>query len=586
MLRTLLALVVVLLPLLASEPVDFVDPNIGGMAHMLAPALPNVQLPHGLVRLAPITPPGVKDRYLADQVYGFRAGASLMMPSTIKGEPAPARLASVYDHDQETATPYYYSALLEDTGIRVEYTVSHSVAYYRFTFPETGDPQVFFSLAKGGMVSIAAPDAVIGSEETPRSAGRVYFYAWFSRPFSASHTWSHPDNLGAAVTLPARRIEARIGVSYISTEQARRNILREVPEPDFDRVRSAARAAWNRELAKIEIRGGTDAQRTIFYTALYRAMGRPNNLVEGDRYFSGADHKEHPANGRGFYPVNNLWGSYRSLHPLQLLLDPARQTDFVRSYLRVDEQSGWMQGWARPGMIGHHQAALIADLWFKGYRDFDLAKAYDGLRKLRMETTMIPWRRGPATPLDRAYQELGFVPALAPGEPETVPEVDSFERRQSVSVTLEAAYDDWCMSQLAHALNKPADEELFRKRACNWQNVFDTRTGFVRPKTANGRWIEPFNPIWSGGQGGRDYFTEMNSWIYTWHVQQDVAGLIQAMGGREPFTRPPRPTLPRAVRRLPGRAEIRLPPPVSRSDRPHRPVRPRQRTQPAHPVSL
>ncbi|MCX6623221.1 MAG: GH92 family glycosyl hydrolase [Acidobacteria bacterium] len=517
------------------EPVDYVDPNIGGIGYMLVPALPNVQLPHGLARLAPVTPTGVKDRYLADQVYGFRAGASVIMPFVGKLETEPERFAQVYDHDQETVTPYSYSALLEDSGILVEYTVSHSVAYYRFTFPERGEPRVLFSLAKNGQVKVLPPNAMEGAEETTRSGGRMYFHAEFERPFSGSRTWTEGSGTGA-VAEPGggRRVDIKIGFSYISADQARQNIAREIPHWDFDRVKSEARAIWNRELGKIEIRGGDEEQRTIFYTALYRAMGRPNNLVEGDRYYSGADQKVHPAGGHGFYSVNNLWGSYRPLH-LQLLLDPERQLDYARSYLRVYEQSGWMQGYTRPGMIGQHQTAFLADLYGKGYRDFDVAKAYEGLRKNRMESTMLPWRRGPLTALDRAYQEKGYVPALGPGEKETVAEVDGFERRQSVGVTLEAAYDDWCLAQLAQALGKVDDAALFLKRARNYVNVFDTRSGFMRPKTADGRWIEPFSPTWSGGQGGRDYFTEMNSWIYTWHVQQDVAGLIRLMGGKDRF---------------------------------------------------
>jgi len=150
-----------------------------------------------------------------------------------------------------------------------------------------------------------------------------------------------------------------------------------------------------------------------------------------------------------------------------------------------------------------------------------------------MESTLIPWRRGPATALDRNYFEKGFFPALAPGQKETVAEVDSFERRQSVAVTLDAAYDDWCLAQLAMELGKRDDYEYFMKRARNYENVFDARTGFMAPKTADGKWIEPFDPKWGGGQGGRDYFAEMNSWIYTWHVQHDMAGLIRLMGGRE-----------------------------------------------------
>ncbi|MCC7499776.1 MAG: GH92 family glycosyl hydrolase [Bryobacterales bacterium] len=515
------------------EPVDYVDPNIGGISHLLVPALPNVQYPHGIARLAPVTPTGVKDRYLADQVFGFRAGASILMPFTGPVPADPARYASLYDHDQETATPYYYSAWLEDTGIQVEYTVTHSVAYYRFTYPENTTPAVLFRGVTAPQFTLQPPNAIQGAEDTPYRDSRLYFHAEFSRPYATS---GQKPNAVWAAGFDTRALEIKIGFSYISPEQARRNIAREIPDWDFARVKAEARAVWNRELGKIEISGGTEQQRTIFYTGLYRSVGRPTNLVEGDRYYSGADKQVHPAEGRGFYAVNNPWGSFRSMYPLQLLLDPQRQVDVVRTYIRIYQQSGWMQPYIRQTMIGQHQTAIVTDVWAKGYRDFDLAKAYEGLRKNRMESTLIPWRRGPATSIDRAYQEHGFVPALAPGEQETIPTVDSYERRQAVAVTLEAAYDDWCMAQLARALGKDADLALFSRRALNYRKLFDPQTGFMRPKTADGRWIEPFDPTWSGGQGGRAYYAEMNAWIYTWHVPHDVPGLIGLFGGPGPFT--------------------------------------------------
>ncbi len=287
------------------------------------------------------------------------------------------------------------------------------------------------------------------------------------------------------------------------------------------------------------MKGGTEEQRTIFYTGLYRVLANPSNTTEDGKYFSPTDKQVHPADGHGFYPGGGgLWGSYRSLYPLLLLLDPAQQVDFVRSFLTLYDQTGWMLGTGRTSMIGHHVAALVLDTYMKGYRDFDIAKAYEGLKKNAMEATMLPWRDGPLTSLDRVYLEKGFFPALRKGEKETVKEVNPFERRQAVSVTLEAAYDDWCTAQVARVLNKQEDYEYFMKRARNYENVFDKRVDFMAPKTADGKWKydeKEFNPIWAGGQGGRDYYTEMNAWIYTFHVPHDVAGLINLMGGREKF---------------------------------------------------
>ena len=197
-----------------------------------------------------------------------------------------------------------------------------------------------------------------------------------------------------------------------------------------------------------------------------------------------------------------------------------------------------MMGTGRTAMIGHHVAALILDTYAKGYRDFDVGKAYEGLKKNAMEATLMPWRDGPLTSLDAVYLEKGFFPALGKNEKESVKEIDPFERRQAVSVTLEAAYDDWCTAQMAKAANRPADYAYFMTRALNYEKVFDKRIGFMAPKNADGEWVfeaNEFNPIWAGGQGGRDYYTEMNAWTYTFQVQHDVAGLINLMGGREKF---------------------------------------------------
>ena len=299
------------------------------------------------------------------------------------------------------------------------------------------------------------------------------------------------------------------------------------------------RAVWNHALAGIGVVGGTESQRTIFYTALYRSLGRMTDITEDGKYFSGFDHAVHDAHGHDFYVDDGLWDTFRSLHPLQLILDPAQQEDMIRSYLSMYEQSGWLPSFPSPAgeqpvMIGHHAASFIADAYEKGYRDFDVNEAYQALRKSLTEATMLPWSHGPLTILDRVYFEQGFFPALAVGEKETVPEV-TVERRQAVSVTLENSYDAWCMAQLAKALGKNEDLALFSKLANNYKNVYNPAIGFMAPRSSDGKWVEPFDPLKGGGQGGRDYFTEVNSWLYTFNVQHDVSGLIHLIGGRDAF---------------------------------------------------
>jgi predicted alpha-1,2-mannosidase len=263
------------------------------------------------------------------------------------------------------------------------------------------------------------------------------------------------------------------------------------------------------------------------------------DITEDGRYFSGYDYAVHDANGHDFYIDDGLWDTYRSLHPLQLLLDGWQQEDMVRSYLRMYEQGGWLPSFPSAAgeqavMIGHHAAAFILDVYAKGYRDFDVEEAYAAMRKSATQATMLPWSRGPLTNLDRVYFDKGFFPALAAGESETVPEVTP-ERRQAVSVTLENSYDDWCIAQLAKALGKRSDEAYFNKLAHNYENLFNPSIGLMAPKSADGQWVKDFDPKLGGGQGGRDYSTEMNTWLYTFSVQQDISGLIHLMGGRDAF---------------------------------------------------
>ena len=543
------------------EPVDYVSPNIGGIGQLLTATVPYVQCPHGMARLAPITTPGITDRYLADKIFGFPAGPAILMAALGNTGTRGEAYASDFDHDFETATPYYYAADLQTWGIKAELTASQEAAYYRFTFPVSAHAHLVLLLERNAELAVVADNAVEGGQRIGGTVAKLaemggetreYFYAEFSRSFGPYQTWRQ-NELGQAAkqagdhigfvtdfaTSPGSQVEVRVGISYISAEQAHHNLQREIPDWNFEYVKAHTKSVWNTALSGISTIGGTQRQRTIFYTALYRSLGRMTNITEDGRYYSGYDHAVHDAQGHDFYVDDGLWDTYRSLHPLQLLLDSKRQEDMVRSYIRMYEQNGWLPSFPSVAgeqavMIGHHAAAFILDTYMKNYRDFDVEQAYAAMRKNATEATMLPWSRGPLTSLDRVYFEKGFFPALAQGESETVAEVTG-ERRQAVSVTIENSYDDWCVAQLARALGKQADEAYFRKLAHNFENVFNTDIGFMAPKSADGKWVANFDPKLGGGQGGRDYFTELNGWLYTFAVQHDVAGLIRLMGGRDAF---------------------------------------------------
>ncbi len=544
----------------SKDPVDYVSPNIGGIGQLLTATIPYVQYPHGMARLAPITTPGITDRYLANKIYGFPVGSAMLMVSTGSATTDPKDYASSYDHDFETTTPYYYAVRLEDWGIEAEFTATPEAAYYRFTFPASQQAHMVLSIRHSGRLEVLGDTAIDGSQIVPRDAAghqsaREYFYAEFSKPFGHYQTWQGEqlsrassesgDGIGFVTEGPVdagEQIQVRVGISYISTEQARRNLMREIPGWTFDQVKANTRKVWEEALDKIAVSGGSKKERTIFYTALYRSLGGMTDITEDGKYYSGSDSKVHAADGHDFYVNDILWDTYRSLHPLQLLLDAHQQEDMIRSYIRMYEQSGWLPSSSfisggQAVMIGHHSAALITDTYMKGYRNFDVNQAYAAMKKNATEATMIPWQSGPLTSLDQVYFKQGFFPALAKGEPETVPEVTRSERRQAVSVTLENSYDDWCVAQMAKALGREKDYQYFLKLAHNYSNVYNPAIGFMAPKSVDGKWVADFDPKLGGGQGGRDYTTEVNTWIYSFSVLHDPAGLIRLMGGRDAFNR-------------------------------------------------
>ncbi len=306
-------------PARVKEPVDSVNPNIGTIGHLLTATVPYVQVPHGMARLAPVTTPGTQDRYLADRIYGFPAGPATLMAYTGEMTTDPARIASRYDHDFETATPYWYRVRLDDSDIEAEFTATQSAAYYRFTMPSA--PHAHLSLSvRNGEIILSEPGTVSGFASAGRNDGgvRSYFYAGFSKPIAG-----HVERFGSALsfasdfaTRAGEQIEVRVGISYISVEQAKKNLEREIAKATFDQVKARTRAAWNQALSTILVKGGTDRQRTIFYTALYRTLSRMTDITEDGKYYSGYDHQVHQADGHDFYVDDGLWDTYRCAHPL------------------------------------------------------------------------------------------------------------------------------------------------------------------------------------------------------------------------------------------------------------------------------
>ena len=498
--------------------VEYVDPKIGGVSILLVPTTPTVSLPNSMVRVYPIR----KD-LLDEQIQSF----PLTIISHRLGELfsiMPGANAAPAAWDQEVTTPYYYSVRFPDSMIQTEFTPAERSGYFRFHFP-TNQADVVLANRLPGNWTVHEGDIVSGEENFKDM--KAYVYGVFNAPVKVK-TEAREDKTRLVVSAEKNNLEFRYGVSFISVEQAKMNLEREIPAWGFEKIKSQAKEIWNQRLGQIRVAGGTEAQRRVFYTALYRCCERMINITEDGRYYSGYDHQVHE-DSRPFYVDNWLWDTFRALEPLNTILNPKMQADKIQSYVRMYEQSGWMPTFAV--LWGNH--AWFADAWFKGVRNFDVRAAYDGVKKNSLQGTKLPWRSGPKCALDDFYNEHGYMPSLKPGEPETEPMVHDFEKRQPVAVTLENSYDDWAIAQLAGAAGKPEDRDLFLQRAQFYKNVFRVDKGLAWPKSADGNWIEPLDPKLDGGLGYRNYYDENNGYTYTWDAPQDYEGLFTLMGGRQ-----------------------------------------------------
>lgn len=534
------------------SPADYVDLYIGSINPKTRSTSPVIKAPGGNISIFPTFNPAIEDLYLSDKIFGFPLGFGNLMVSSGELKKSSRENASHFDHDLETATPYYYQALLEDPNINTEYTMTDNAAVFRFTIPAH---QATNLLLSGNTVIevknekiLQGSGAAFGRRGGPQE--KRYFYAEVSKPASTHGDWKEEAPAGGgrnrrggggstgtylswtAFAQP-QTLEFRFAISNISIEDAKATLAKEIGRSTFDQVKNKLKNRWNAELNLIKIKGGTERQRGIFYSTLYRTRA---------------------------LRMGNVWDTYRSAYALQDLIEPKESVKAINNFIKAYEETGWLP--SSGAMIGNHSTSVIVEAYLKGLRGFDIEKAYAGMRKNAMEATMIPWKDGPGTTeLERCYYEKGFYPALPiradadPKKPvdmydrlpyqvrwtptlevkEWVPEVDSWHRRQSVSVTLEHCYDDWCLAQIAKALGKNDDYQLFMKRAHNYQNLYKPSIGLMAPKTADGKWVEPFDPKYSGGFAGEGYFAECNSWVYTWSVQHDIQGLINLEGSRQNF---------------------------------------------------
>ncbi len=517
------------------DPLKYVDPNIGGVGLILQPTRPTVQLPNQPIRMYP----NRKD-YLDDQITSFplsmishRNGQLFgIMPFT--GETtAPV---SEWGKQNETATPYYYSVWLMDYNTTLEFVPGARTGFFRMEFPVPSTPKVNFTIANDGAYKVENKNAVSGVESF--KGMNAYVYGEFNTEIESSEILGEGKQLILSLSKASSPVDFKYAVSYISLEQAKKNLANEIASWDFEGIKANAREAWAKSLGQIEVEGGTDVQKRTFYSAFYRTYERMVNISEDGKYYSNYDGKVHE-DDRDFYIDDWIWDTYLAHHPLRALLDPDIENDMMSSYVRMYEQSGWMPQFCllwgeNPCMNGFHSTISFLDDYRKNILDLDLDKAYEGMKKNALEGTMLPWQIGAACPLDEFYHKQGYFPALRPGEEETEPMVNTFEKRQAVAITLGHSYDDWALGQLAKDLGKKDDYKHFMGTAQNYKNLYWKEKGFFMPKDASGKWID-IDPKWAGGMGGRDYYDENNGWTYLWQVQHDVKGLMELMGGKKEF---------------------------------------------------
>ena len=530
------------------DPVDYVNPYIGNISHLLVPTFPTVQLPNSMLRVYP-----ERADYTSEYVNGLpvivtnHRERSAFKLSVTTGETLRPVIPVTYDN--EHLTPYGFGIDLEDGAIHADYAVSHQSAVYRIRFKEGRGTLLLTS--GNGAVSLA--DGVFAGYQVVDGETKVYVYMEVQEKPVKEGYLSHGQlldgksdsgrNACVAKVFDVPEIHVRYGVSFISQAQAAANLHREIDTYDVEKVAAEGRKVWNETLGRMEIRGGNETEKTVFYTSYYRTFERPVCLSEDGRYWSAFDNQVHEDGGTPFYTDDWIWDTYRAAHPLRVVMDPSLEEDILASFVRMAEQTG--NDWAPtfPEVTGdsrrmnsNHTVATFADAIVKGL-DVDKQRAFEICRKALLEKTLAPWCGNPAGWIDQFFWHNGYIPALRPGEPETDPNVHSFEKRQPVAVTLGTSYDAWCMSVIADAVKQYPEGIAFRNASQFYRNLYNGTTGFFHPKDKDGNFIEPLDYSFSGGMGAREYYGENNAWVYRWDVQQDIPGLITLMGGPDAFVK-------------------------------------------------
>lgn len=534
----------------------YVNPFIGAADN--GHTFPGATTPFGMIQTSPVTG-AVGWRYCSEYVYsdsviwGFTQthlngtgcmdlGDILVMPSNGRRIRQWDDYRSPFDKSTESASPGYYAVTLSAPDIRAELTATPHAALHRYTYNRADSSALLIDLQHGPAWSETQYHSHVRLcetqwEDSVTLTGHVRNSVWASQDYFFVMQFDRPVSdiatlAPAAETERGQRIVAgfdlsdgqqlmmKVALSTTSVDGARRNLEAELPGWDFDAASAKARADWNSYLGRIDV-DGTDTEKTNFYTAFYHSLIQPNMIADVDGAYRNAADSVVTATGGEFYSTFSLWDTYRAAHPFYTLMVPERVDGFVNSLVEQAEVQGFLPIWGLWGketytMVANHGVPVIAEAYRKGFRGFDADRAFEAIK--RTQTASHPQKSH-----WEIYDRYGYFPT------------DSI-RAESVSSTLETAYDDYAAADMASLLGRTDDEKRFRRRADYYKNLFDTQTGFMRPRLTDGSWRTPFDPASVGHSEsvGGDY-TEGNAWQYTWHVQHDVPGLISLMGGNEAF---------------------------------------------------
>jgi len=540
------------------KPNEYVDVFIGTGGH--GHTYPGATVPFGMIQPGPVNGTAGWDwvsgyHYSDSVITGFAqthlSGTGIgdlndILIQPVSGEislDAPQKYdgkrfyASRISHELEEATPGYYSVLLQDYGIVAEMTANERVAMYRFTYPEEKNHSIILDLGfslnwdrtDSAKIEVVDEYMISGYRMSSGWAAdqKVYFAIEFSEPFEVNSvledsvfseikTYWEGEQLSTRLDFFSEEgtVLAKIAISGVSEDGAILN-LETQKEWDFDKMRSDAAQTWQNELETITVEGSSD-EKTKFYTALYHTKMAPALFSDVDGAYRGGDGEVYTQPGSNRYTIFSLWDTFRAQHPLLTITNPERVDDFINTMLGFYEETGFLPVWELHGnetntMTGYHAIPVILDAFQKGFRGFDAELAFEAMKASAMQEQRS----------SDVYREYGYIPTDLGVE--------------SVTKTLEYAYDDWCIAQMAKLLGKDEEHDYFIERADFWKNVYDGETKFMRGKNQEGDWAEPFDPLRSTHRHSTVY-TEGNAWQHSWFVPHDVSALVDSIGGDEAFT--------------------------------------------------